>query len=115
MFSDKHLASIFILLIALLFPSLSYSQTEDSLSINNDTTTTLFKKVLLDGRISYLNEKTKEIVSQSEYINLSTTPIEKIFQDKNYIGEDDSTSFWQNDRVNPYVNVVLPTPYKIKF
>jgi len=111
----KHLVTLFSLCMALLIHDFTYSQVKDSLFVSEDTLNVSFKKVVLDGKISYLNEKTNEFISQSEYNLSSRLSAKAAFSEKNYIAYDLSNYYWQSDKVNPYKDVVLSTPFKIEF
>ncbi len=111
----KHLIVFFNLCLVLLFPSFSYSQVEDSLFASKGAADVFFEKVVLDGKVSYRNKKTKEFISQSEYNLFSRLSIKAALPEKNYISHDSSTDYWQSDRVNPYRDIVLSTPFKIEF
>ena len=67
-----------------------------------------FEKIIEDGKISYRNESTGEIISQSKYIELCETDIESDHDHSNH-------DYWDCDRINPYKDVVLETPFKINF
>ena len=63
---------------------------------------------MLDGQVSYRNESTGEIISQTKYIELCESDVES---DHNH----DNHDYWDCEKINPYKDVVLPTPFKIKF
>ena len=69
---------------------------------------TQFQKISLDGIPAYRNIATGDIVSEMHYLrslpgaDSISTPI--ITQD-----------YWLHDKVNPYKDVVLPTPFMVEF
>lgn len=109
-----NIKSISILLVLLLaFPLLILSQeTETSSSEHNHAEENIqdvfFEKIMVDGKVSYRNESTGEILSQNKYIELCESDVE----DEHNHGKHD---YWDCDRINPYKDVVLPTPFKIEF
>ena len=113
--TDKYLKIFFNLCLALLIHSFSYSQVTDSLLVSKGVSEIVFKKAMLDGKLFYRNEKTKEFISQSEFKFLSEARNGKTIPDTNRIAHDPIADYWQNDQVNPYRGLVLPTPYKIAF
>lgn len=101
----KHLILLFSLILTFLAHKTTYGQIEDSAFIEEDTMNIYFEKILLDGKISYRNESTNEIVSQSAYIDLCEP----------HMGHHNTHDYWQSDKINPYKEEVLTTPFKIKF
>ncbi len=112
---NKHLKCFLCAGMLFLIPFFSYSQTEDSLSAQQDTTKVSFAKVVLDGRVSYRNEKTNQFISHSEYLLLRDAGLVDIQQDDNNLVDDFFADHWQDDQVNPYKDVVVPVPFKIQF
>ena len=76
--------------------------------ITEDIQDVFFEKILLDGKVAFRNESTGEIISQSKYIELCETEVEDEHEHNNY-------DYWDCDRINPYKDVVLQTPFKINF
>lgn len=113
--TDKHLKFFFSLCIALFIHSFTYSQVTHSQLVSKGISEPVFKKVMLDGKLFYRNEQTKEFISQSEFNFLSEINNGKRIPDTNRIAHGAGDDYWQNDKVNPYRGVVLPTPYKIAF
>lgn len=101
--------------IILLIHIFAYGQTKDSLFVQKDTMKISFAKVMLDGRVSFRNEKTDQFISQSEYLLLRDAGLVDISQDENNLVDGYFTDHWQDDKVNPYKDIVLPTPFKIQF
>ncbi len=112
---NKYLIIFFNLCMTLLTYDLSYCQVEDSLFIGNDTLDVYFEKVTLDGKVYYRNKQTNEFINHSEYITLRELGNEEVLQDTSDIVHGYSNDYWQCDKVNPYKDVVLPTPFKIEF
>ena len=113
----KHLMSFIIFCIFFLNHNYLIGQVKDSLLVEKGIVQeqVSFKKVMLDGRISYRNEKTNQFISQSEYLLLRDAGLVEGLSAENYVVHDYITDYWQNDIVNPYKDVVLPTPFKIEF
>lgn len=93
----------------------AYGQVEDSLLVEQDTAKFSFAKAMLDGKVAYRNEKTHQFISQSEYLLLRDAGLVQIDPDENPMEYDGFTDHWECDKVNPYRDVVLPTPFKIEF
>jgi len=104
-----------ILFIAFGFTQVVNGQEQDSLVISQDSSDIFFEKIILDGKISYRNENTNEIIPQSEYILLCEADYNGPENEKDHENHDHSHDYWQCDRINPYKDVVLPTPFKISF
>ena len=111
----KHLTIFFTIGIIFLNHSFLFSQAEDSLLVIKGIEAISFEKVVLDGKVSYRNEKTDQFISQSEYLLLRDAGLVKTLHDENHLIQDYSTDYWQSDKVNPYRDVVLPSPFKIEF
>lgn len=112
---NKHLKLFLSTSIFLLIQIFAYGQAEDSLSVAQDTSKTSFAKVILDGRVFFRNEKTNQFINYSEYLLLRDAGLVDIPEDENYSVHDFYTDHWDSDEVNPYKDVVLPTPFKIEF
>ncbi|MEM9546134.1 MAG: M23 family metallopeptidase [Bacteroidota bacterium] len=67
-----------------------------------------FEKIMLDGKVSYRNESTGEIISQTKYRELCES-------DSRSHHDTAILDYWDCDRINPYKDVVLQTPFKINF
>jgi len=106
---NKRIISSFIFLIV---ASCTFSQTVDSLALEIDSTDVFFEKIRLDNSVAYRNESTGEIISQSEYTVLCEAGISE--GDSSHDGHT-HYDYWQCDKINPYKDVVLPTPFKIEF
>ena len=74
-----------------------------------------FAKVILDGRVYFRNEKTNQFITHSEYLLLQDAGLVETHQHENHIGHNYYMDHWESDKVNPYKDVVLPTPFKIQF
>jgi murein DD-endopeptidase MepM/ murein hydrolase activator NlpD len=103
----------FLLFLLFSLPFLSFCQHTDqadeelevSEEVHHDV---FFEKIFLDGKVSYRNESTGEIISQTKYIELCEADID----------EDDTHSnhdYWDCDKINPFKDVALQTPFKIQF
>ncbi len=110
-----HFKSIsFLLIILFTFPNVVLSQESEQEVSENETIVTddpedvFFEKIMLDGKVSYRNETTGEIISQNKYIELCESNVE----DKH---NHDNHDYWDCEKINPYKDVVLPTPFKINF
>lgn len=112
---NKYLKVFLSASIVLLIHTFVSGQTEESLLVQKDTTKISFAKVMLDGRVSFRNEKTDEFISQSEYLLLRDAGLVDISEEENNLVDNYFTDHWQDDKVNPYKDVVLPTPFKIQF
>ncbi|MFT6334229.1 MAG: murein DD-endopeptidase MepM/ murein hydrolase activator NlpD [Saprospiraceae bacterium] len=98
-----------ILTLTLLFSvSVIFAQVTDSLMMETDSTDVFFEKIRLDNSTSYRNESTGEIISQAEYTVLCEADVSGHEGHNHY-------DYWQCDKINPYKDVVLPTPFKIEF
>jgi len=109
----KHLTIYISVIIFFLNPNFSYSQANDSLLVAKGIGNISFQKVVLDGKVSYLNETTDQFISQSEYLLLRDAGLVK--KEENELIHAYNTDYWANDKVNPYRDVVLTTPFKIEF
>ncbi len=80
----------------------------ETFPVKTDSLDVFFEKIVLDGHISYRNESTNEIISEQDYITLcgADTHVHDQFTTHDY---------WLCDRVNPYHDVDLPTPFMISF
>lgn len=111
----KHLTLLFTVCLFFLNHSFLHGQAADSLLTAKGIGTFSFEKVVLDGKISYRNEKTDQFISHSEYLLLRDAGLVKNLHDEHQYVYDYSTDYWQSDKVNPYRDVVLPSPFKIEF
>lgn len=93
----------------------AYSQVEDSPLVEPDSMELFFSKIILDGKLAYQNKKTNAILSQSEFLLLKDANFERVLVKNNPAGYQFSDDHWQCDRVNPYRDVTLPTPFRINF
>ena len=84
----------------------SFGQATDSLSLHQDSLNVYFEKIMLDGQVSYRNESTNEIISESEY---------KKMCDPAYDRYGINYDYWHCDRINPYKDIVLTSPFMIEF
>ena len=91
------------------------SQSEDSLFVENAIPDIFFEKINLDGKISYRNESTNEIISQSEYVTLCDVNMEESLHEGNHDGHNHTHDYWNCEKINPYKDVVLNTPFKLEF
>lgn len=110
-FSKTILIALFITYLS----SITFSQDiefTDSSNLQQDTSDVFFEKIRLDENIAYRNETTGDIISQTEYIKLCEFDI----QDAQHSHKSKTNhDYWQCDKINPYKDVVLPTPFMIKF
>ncbi len=88
------------------------SQEVDTLhvDIKVDSTSVRYEEVLLDGIVSYRNIHTGDIIGQMEYLRLHDTSGEG--QD---VIANHNHDYWLSDRINPYRDVKITTPFKISF
>lgn len=97
----------------LLFPVSSiFAQEIDTLMIETDSTDVFFQKIRLNNSVSYRNESTGKIINQAEYTLLCEADLPEDGSDHEGHNHYD---YWQCNMVNPYKDVVLPTPFKIEF
>lgn len=104
-----------ILLFAIFcLPFIAFSQEIENPQSNEvtenleDPHDVFFEKIMLDGMVSYRNESTGEIISQTKYIELCEADI--------VLDHDaDNHDYWDCEKINPYKDVVLQTPFKINF
>jgi murein DD-endopeptidase MepM/ murein hydrolase activator NlpD len=117
MFINKGLVIVlFIICALLLIPVYSYSQPRDSLLGGKDSIEVNFQKVLLDGDLAYQNRITGNFLTQMEYVELRKSIVEEEEgQDDSYNEPNQTYDYWDNEKVNPYTNVNLPTPFNIQF
>lgn len=94
-----------LLLIGLIWNSLSGQEAQIVL-MEEDSSNMYFEKIMLDGQIAYRNETTNEIISQNEYVKRCVPSAD--IQYYNY-------DYWDCDRINPYRDVVVETPFKLSF
>lgn len=113
--TNKDLKCFLCASMLLLIHVLAYGQTEESLSVQQDTTKVSFSKVVLDGRVSYRNEKTNQFITHSEYLLLRDAGLVEGQQEESNLVGDFFADHWQDDQVNPYKDVVVPVPFKIQF
>ena len=99
--------------LAFLFISvIIFSQSVDTLAVESDSTDVFFEKIRLDNDIAYRNETTGEIISQQSYTVLCEADIPA---DGTEHEGHNHFDYWQCDMINPYKDVILPTPFKIEF
>jgi len=80
--------------------------------VEQDTLAVYFEKVILDGKVNYHNKKTNQFINYSDYVLLNALSIEEKPQANTHYYSND---YWHNNEVNPYKELVLPTPFKVKF
>jgi len=112
---NKYLKLCISTSIFLLIQIFAFGQAEDSLAVAQDTSKISFTKVMLDGRVNFRNEKTNQFISQSEYLLLRDAGLVDITEVEKHLVYDSFADHWEGDRVNPYRDVVLPSPFKIEF
>lgn len=115
MFFKKHLLSFVISGILFLIPTFSYSQVEAPPLEKKDSSKVIFEKIVLDGRVAYINSETEEIITKSEYFLRFGGALEADDHGHHHGEFDDFQDYWTSDKVNVYKDVVLPTPFKINF
>ncbi|MFT4535075.1 MAG: murein DD-endopeptidase MepM/ murein hydrolase activator NlpD [Saprospiraceae bacterium] len=96
----------------LLSASYIFAQERDSLMMETDSTDVFFEKIRLDNSVAYRNESTGEIIDQTEYTLLCEADIPA--DGSGHEGHD-HYDYWQCDKINPYKDVVLTTPFKLEF
>ncbi len=111
----KHLKLFLSTIIFLLFHVFAYSQTETFLPLKQDTGKVAFTKVILDGRVYFRNENTNQFITYSEYLLLRDAGLVEQSEVDNHMVYDSFADHWEGDKVNPYKDVVLSTPFKIQF
>lgn len=113
MASKKHWNIFFSISIILLIPISSYCQVEDSLSNNKNSFGAKIEKILKEVNAVYQNEKKRALISSAEKLNAEEISKDEEVLDNNIA--EYSTDHWQHDKVNPYRDVVLSTPFRIEF
>jgi len=90
---------------------ITHAQTDKEVSEIPDV---FFEKIRLDNKIAYRNESNGEIITQDEYVRLCEGS-----DDGHGHGHDHDHSsnydYWDCDKINPYKDVILPTPFMISF
>lgn len=89
-----------------------FAQEIASSLLETDSTDVFFEKISLDNSVAYRNESTGEIIDQGEYTLLCEADIPA--DGSGHEGHN-HYDYWQCDKINPYKDVVLPTPFKIEF
>jgi len=102
----------FLIILLYTITANIYAQETDTLDSVVDSTDVFFEKIRLDNTVAYRNETTGEIISQENYIQLCEIDISSDGSDHEGHNHHD---YWQCDKINPYKDVVLTTPFKIEF
>jgi len=97
----------------MLIPFLLVSQTETS-EFTEKGISNHYKKIKLDNKVAYLNSATGKVITKSEYFVKFGTQ-----SSGDGHGHDHEFDLfhdhWESDKVNPYKDVKLNTPFKIEF
>ena len=113
MYSTFKIPSLFVFGFLILFSSTNLiCQTQDNKPEASELPDVFFEKIKLDGKTSYRNETTGEIISQSSYILLCEG--EQLKDGSEHEGHTHH-DYWECNKINPYKDVVLQTPFKIEF
>ena len=115
MSTHTHLPIFLSLCVFVLFHGFSYAQVEDSLSIEKDTLEANYEQILLNGKVFYQHKKTDKLINELGYLILCELGLEKKPINNGILGDDFCTDRWETDKVNPYRDVTLPSPFKIEF
>ena len=106
----------FLLSILLLLPFISIGQTQTSEFTAKGGAPITYKKIKLDNKVAYLNSATGKVISKSEYLVKFGTNSQGSEHGHAHKDEfDDFKYYWESDKVNPYKDVVVNTPFKIEF
>ena len=101
--------------IFMFIPFLLVSQTETSEFTEKGVSNT-YKKIKLDGKVAYVHSETGKVLSKSEYFVMHGTPSHSAGHGHSHDDEFDHFKYyWESDKVNPYKDVVVTTPFKIEF
>ncbi len=109
----KNILIAFSIILICTVQNVAYSQESDTLHIAKDSTDVFFEKITLDGNVAYKNEKTNEVISESEYHILCAPVMEVSFKVKEE--HDHIDDYWRSDKINPYRDVKINVPFQIKF
>ena len=113
--SLKKYLPYFSLLIAMLFFSNAYGQVGDSVLVEKGNLTPQFTMVKLDGKVVYRNESSNDFLTPTEYFLRYQPSYKEASEAGQLSGFEDFYYYWDSEKVNPYVDVELPTPFKIEF
>lgn len=111
----KPLPIFFTTCIFILTFNLSYSQVEDSTYTNKDTIGANIEEIQLGAMIFQENKRTLELINQISALTFCDLDSVNMAQDIPQEELKYSNDHWVSDRVNPYRDVKLPTPFKIEF
>lgn len=84
------------------------SDNDEKLLSSIDHEDVFFEKILVDGKVAFRNESTGEVISQTKYIELCESESKDEHNHSNY-------DYWDCEKINPYKDVILPTPFKVNF
>lgn len=110
-----HLKIFLVTSIFLGIQVVSYGQVADAITLESDSIEATFEKIMLDDKLAYLNKQTKEIISPVAYLQLKRPSLKGVLQAKTISAGNFAYDYWDSKKVNPYKDVVLPTPFKIQF
>ena len=82
------------------------AQVKDSLTMEVDTINFTEAEIAVDSLMVDHVDAAVDTIIDEENLNLLETVL---------AGHDISPDYWQSDKINPYKNVDLETPFKIKF
>ena len=112
---NKHLILCANFFMTFLFLGSLYGQVENSTLVEKGSMNTQFDMVKLDGKDVYWNKTTNEFLTPTEYFFRFQPSYKEAHRDGKPSGFEDFYYYWDSDKVNPYVDVTLPTPFKIEF
>ncbi len=101
--------------LVMLSPFLSFGQIKDSLSVDKDLFGERIGKIIQEVNAFYQNKRKQELISSSESLRFLEDIKEERMPDKNPPRVDYSNDHWSSEKVNPYRDVKLSTPFKIEF
>ena len=113
MILDKHFTTF--LSIFLLIPFFLVAQPQVSEFTAKGATAPTYKKIKLDGKDAYQNSHTGEVITKSEYFVMTGGAHSHAADHKRDEAFDHFRFYWETDKVNPYKEVVVKTPFKIEF
>lgn len=107
---DKYFTTL--LSIMLLIPFITNGQTRAS-EFTAKGAPIEYKKIKLDGKVAYLHSETGKVITKSEYFveHGSHSSVDHKHDEE----FDHFDHYWESDKVNPYKEVVVKTPFKIEF
>lgn len=100
---------LFLFVCVVSIRQVSHAQTDEEPIATPDV---FFEKIRLDNKVAYRNESNGDIITQNEYVRLCEGSSDDKGHDHDHTSNYD---YWDCDKINPYKDVVLPTPFMISF